>query len=325
MSGGIISDPELNPREPVFVSRRVSQIFLPPAAAAAARSSLPDTPLNPPLIGGNLSLPQAPLPEFSIIFPQTKSNKLILSNSQYTGSFTVRSYEVDSTGTATLPQVANYFQEAAGLHAHELNFDISHLHEKDLTWILFRMHVVADRFPARWEKVTVKTWPSSGDGIRAFRDYQLLSETGEQLAAGISQWMVLNIKTRRPVRMPKEVMDMGLNVEKHMLEISREPFPQFEEADHCAEIRVDAGSLDMNNHANNVSYIKWMTGYMPAEFIKSHKCTSVELQYHAECGLNDLLISESKKTAEGVYLHRILKKENGKLIADGISRWTVIP
>jgi len=246
---------------------------------------------------------------------------LILDNSQFSDSFIVRSYEVDSSGKATLPQIGNYFQEAAGKHAHQLNFDISHLHEQGLTWVLFRMHIEVNRFPERWEEITVNTWPSSGDGIRAFRDYQLLDENGKQLAAGISQWMVLNIKTRRPARMPKEVLEMGLNVKKHMIEPSREAFEKFEVPDDQAEIRVGADSLDMNNHANNVAYIKWMTAYIPADFQKSHKCRSIELQYHSECGLNDRIASEFKKETESSYLHRIIRKTDDSLIAEGKSEW----
>ena len=261
------------------------------------------------------------LPNSSYIPANLTINPHPLDNSQYSDSFIVRSYEVDSTGKATLAQIGNYFQEAAGKHAHQLNFDISHLHEKGLTWVLFRMQIDVDRFPERWEKITVNTWPSSGDGIRAFRDYQLLDDNGDQIAAGISQWMVLNIKTRRPARMPKEVTDMGLNVEKHMIDPSRKPFKKFESADDQAEIRVGADSLDMNNHANNVAYIKWLTGYLPADHLNSYKCRSIELQYHSECGLNDRIVSEYKKESESRYLHRITRKTDESLIAEGKSEW----
>lgn len=248
-----------------------------------------------------------------------------MSNAKYSDSFIIRSYEVDSSGKATLPHIGNYFQEAAGKHAHQLNFDISHLHEKGLTWVLFRMHIEVDRFPERWEEIMVNTWPSSGDGIRAFRDYQLLDRNGEQIAAGISQWMVLNIETRRPARMPKEVMEMGLNVDSHIIDPSRDPFEQFDAPDDKAEIRVGADSLDMNNHANNVAYIKWMTSYLPAEFVNTNKCTSVELQYHAECGLNDRIVSEYSQLSDNTFLHRIISKDDQKLIAEGKSVWRSNP
>lgn len=249
------------------------------------------------------------------------TNPITLDISQYSDSFIVRSYEVDSSGKATLAHIGNYFQEAAGKHAHRLNFDISHLHEKGLTWVLFRMHIEVERFPERWEEVTVNTWPSSGDGIRAFRDYQLLDIKGEQIAAGISQWMVLNIETRRPARMPKEVLEMGLNVENHMIEPSREPFEEFGKADGDALIHVGADSLDMNNHANNVAYIRWMTGYLPSDYQNANRCISVELQYHAECGLNDRIVSEFRKLNQNTFLHRIVREEGRKLIAEGKSTW----
>jgi len=37
--------------------------------------------------------------------------------STFEDRFTIRSYEVDKNATVTLPQIANYFQEAAGKHA----------------------------------------------------------------------------------------------------------------------------------------------------------------------------------------------------------------
>jgi len=78
--------------------------------------------------------------------------------STYEDRFTVRSYEVDKNASVTMPQIANYFQEAAGKHADKLEFDISHLQEKGLTWVLYRMHIKIDQFPGRWEDVAVQTW-----------------------------------------------------------------------------------------------------------------------------------------------------------------------
>lgn len=202
--------------------------------------------------------------------------------STYEDRFCVRSYEVDVSGRCTLPQVANFFQEAAGKHAYALEFDISHLQAKGLTWVLYRMHIEMDHFPKRWDEVTVQTWPSSGDGIRAFRDYELKSADGKRLGVGISQWMVLDIKKRRPVRMPKEVMEMGLDVNSHLLEVDKSPFSNMKHSQFKADILLGRQDLDMNNHANNVKYIEWMISYLPKEITDSKICRSINLQYHAE-------------------------------------------
>ncbi len=241
--------------------------------------------------------------------------------STYQDHFTVRSYEVDISGRCTLPQVANYFQEAAGKHADALEFDISHLQAKGLTWVLYRMHIEIDEFPKRWDEVTVQTWPSSGDGIRAFRDYELRAVNGKRLGVGISQWMVLDITKRRPVRMPKEVMEMGINVETHLLEVDKSPFQKMENPEFNAVVQVGRQDLDMNNHANNVKYIEWMISYLPVETTASKKCRSINLQYHAECSLNDVLHVKTQQLNEHRFLHNIIKNDSGDLLAEGVSQW----
>src|SRR5690625_6233508 len=65
----------------------------------------------------------------------------------YTANFNVRSYEVGDRQQATLTSIANYLQEIAGLHAHRLNFDITHLNKRGLTWVLFKMHIVVAQYP----------------------------------------------------------------------------------------------------------------------------------------------------------------------------------
>lgn len=241
--------------------------------------------------------------------------------STYQDHFSVRSYEVDVTGRCTLPQVANYFQEAAGKHADALEFDISHLQAKGLTWVLYRMHIEIDQFPKRWEEVTVQTWPSSGDGIRAFRDYELKSADGKRLGVGISQWMVLDIKKRRPVRMPQEVIEMGLDVENHLLEVDKNPFPKLNELQSKTIVQVGRQDLDMNNHANNVKYIEWMISYLPEGLTDSKKCRSINLQYHAECSLNEQIEVRTEQIEEQQFLHNIIKSDSKELLAEGISSW----
>jgi medium-chain acyl-[acyl-carrier-protein] hydrolase len=203
--------------------------------------------------------------------------------------FTVRSYEVADGGTASLSNICNYFQEAAGVHADLLQFDITQLHEKGLTWVLFKMQAEVYRFPERWEDISVKTRPSAGDGLRAFRDYELLDADGNRIAAAVSQWMVLNLKTRRPVRIPEEILELGLKNAQHIIEpdtsMLKEISPGSAEPERI--LKVGVHDLDMNRHVNNVKYIDWVTGYLPQELIQGFSCTAIQVQYMAESVAGD--------------------------------------
>ncbi|MCC5913807.1 MAG: hypothetical protein JJU46_05485 [Balneolaceae bacterium] len=247
---------------------------------------------------------------------------------EYRVPFQIRSYEVNSRQEASIASICDYFQEAAGVHAHHLDFDISHLQERGLTWVLYKMHVRAERFPKRWDDVEVITRPSSGDGIRAFRDYELLDSNGSRLAAGISQWMVLDIKTRRPVRMPKEVLEMGIEQKEHIIEPDKSPVDAAEGESADLQEITTAGlhDLDMNRHVNNVAYIRWVTGFMPPKLVKGRFCSEVEIQYRSEAVSGDRIghafVQENSEREDEIRIRHTLSKGGGrKQIATAVSCW----
>lgn len=244
-----------------------------------------------------------------------------MSTIKHQEDFTVRSYEIGQTGDTTLPSVANYFQEAAGKNARDLNFDIEDLQKKGATWVLYRMHIKMNHFPKRWQTVTVHTWPSSGDGIRAFRDYELVDKSGKTLGVAVSQWMVLNVKNRRPMRIPSEILEMGLEVSEHKLPVDKTSFPSMEKPNSQTMLTVGLHDLDMNHHVNNVKYIEWMTGFLPGQPANEKRCTELNLQYHKEAGKDQRIRIKTAKLSTDKFLHNIEDSDSGSLLAEGVSTW----
>lgn len=236
----------------------------------------------------------------------------------YSSNFKVRSYEVDTTGKATISSICNYFQEAAGLHAKHLAFDISDLLEKGMTWILYKMHIKIDHFPNRWDEIDVITWPSSGDGLRAFRDYKLCDKDGSLMGVGLSQWMILNVKNKRPVRLPKEIMDMGLETNDHIMKIDKKPIKSLEGENGVYITKVGRSDLDMNNHVNNVKYVDWVTGY-GAE--TGQRCTEVDIQYYSESNLGDHIVLATNKFENDNKTCTLFKGDSKEVIASANTKW----
>jgi len=248
---------------------------------------------------------------------------------EYTIPFRVRSYEVDTDGRATTASICNYFQEAAGVHADHLQFDISQLRDNGLTWVLYKMDVHLYRHPERWEEITVKTHPSEGDGIRALRDYELIDQNGDRLAAAVSQWMVLNLKTRRPVRLPGEILKLGLKESSHIVEPDKRPLkttPLLPDDVRIPIIKVGKHHLDMNGHVNNVAYISWFTGYLSDSVTAGRTCRQLNIQYMAECVKGDVIyIAQSSEQADnGMEVSQTLYKAAGdkfEPISAAVSIW----
>ncbi|MFU8811659.1 MAG: acyl-[acyl-carrier-protein] thioesterase [Balneolaceae bacterium] len=246
-----------------------------------------------------------------------------MNQQRYKWPLQVRSYEVGKDGYAGVAHIANYFQEAAGLHAQQLHFDIADLHKRGLTWVLYRLHITVEHYPKRWDSITVSTRPSSGDGLRAFRDYALHTETGEIIAKGISQWMVLDVQKKRPVRLPNEIMELGLDDSGHLLEPNKNPLPTIDHSENETLVTVGQTDLDMNGHVNNTRYIAWMLDFLPEEWQNGHQCTSFELQYYKEARMRDELVVRSSADT-GTIIHEITDKDSREVIARGESRWEAV-
>lgn len=243
---------------------------------------------------------------------------------KYTTPFKVRSYEVDHHQEASISVICNYFQEAAGLHARELRFDISDLQKKGLTWILYKLQVKVHTFPKRWESIQVTTWPSTGDGLRAYRDYELHSEDGDLLAVGLSQWMVLDIHKKRPVKMPDELMSSRFKTDKHVLDLHKNNLEKLSSEKAAFITTAGLNDLDMNKHVNNVRYIDWMTGYECPEKGKTNKCNELVIQYASETKAGDriYLSSQVESNQNGEINYTLFKNDSKRVIANAKTHWS---
>lgn len=217
-----------------------------------------------------------------------------------------------------MASVCDWLQETAGNHALQLNFDISRLNEKKLTWVLHRLHVQIDHYPQWRDEIKIKTWPSSGDSLRAYRDFLILNSNGEEIGRSLSYWLMLNMETRRPVRMPQEVLNMAPEDIEHVLDIRKDRITFNKEPDSTSNYKVRRSDLDINRHLNNVKYVEWALESLPED----QRVSEIDIEFRSECRLGDQIRSEIATDSEKPKLnrHRIIKNGEEKAAAVAISR-----
>lgn len=233
---------------------------------------------------------------------------------RYRESFKIRASEVDEQGLSTLSAIAALFQEVAGNHALRLNFDITDLHKQNLTWVLHRLDIQMSRYPEWREHITIETWPAAGDRLRAYRDYRILDEENNIIGVALSYWMMMNLETRRPVRMPEEVLELRLQNTDHVLEIKNDRIRPFDDGNISHSISVRRSDLDMNNHVNNTLYLEWMADALPDS--RRRQVLNTDIIFLRECTFGEELNSEWKpeETEENDSVHQLRNKE-GQVIA----------
>ncbi len=236
----------------------------------------------------------------------------------YSETFTIRANEVDPDGKITLPAICQLFQEVAGNHALLLNFDITDLHKQGMTWVLHRMDVQVRQWPEWRETITIETWPAAGDALRAYRNYRILSESGDELGVCLSYWMMMNMKTRRPARMSQEVLDTRLAERDHVLEVQSGRIPKPESVDQEREIVVRKSDLDMNRHVNNAVYVEWILESMDSKHVQSMK--GIDIMFLRESMFGDVITSISQLSNGEESLH-MLTNQNEEIVAQARVRY----
>lgn len=218
---------------------------------------------------------------------------------QFSKEFEVGSYQVNPDGTITWTSLADLFQEIAWKHADSADFG-RNLVESRLMWALARMEIRIKRFPRWGDKVRIFTGGRGADKLFAFREFLVWDQNEQVLARGMSSWLLLNMETKR-IQRPEGVLSPAL------FDPTKKPDWQPEKIGISGDlvasevIKVRLSDLDLYNHVNNTSYIRWVENLLFDQGIKAEK---VAINYLAECLEGDevwlgLFKSESGFLLEG--------------------------
>lgn len=182
----------------------------------------------------------------------------------------VRSYECAPDGKVTVAHVCNYLQEAASLNAEHLGFSKSNFEERgqDLTWVMTRMRLRLTRRPKWNEEVRVFTFPRPARRIVAWRDFILSDASGAEIGRASTEWMMIDLATRRPVAIPvfvtecadqerEPVFSEPLGFKLPPNAFAAEPAELFRPSPSYT-ITAAPSDIDLNGHVNNVRYITWL-------------------------------------------------------------------
>ena len=178
-------------------------------------------------------------------------------------SWTVRSYECAPDGKVTVANICNYLQEAAALNAEHLGFSKSNFEGQgqNLTWVMTRMRLRLMRRP-RWnDEVKVFTFPRPARRIVAWRDFVLSDAHDVEIGRASTEWMMIDMTTRRPVAIPAFVTERA--------DLDREPVfaeplgfkvagETFDGVENPYAITAAPSDIDLNGHVNNVRYVTWL-------------------------------------------------------------------
>ena len=222
-------------------------------------------------------------------------------------SWAVRTYECGPDGRATMVSVCNWLQEAASLNAESLAFSKSDFEAagENISWVLTRLKVRIARFPKWEEKVSILTFPRGGRRIVAYRDFVLTGADGAELGRATSEWMLIDLASRKIVAIPDGVFAAANTVREPVF--GEEPFAKLRwdckaESPDALSFRARRGDIDLNGHVNNVHYVEWLMEGRPDA---AGPCRELDIVFKSETLAGEEVRVESVETEPGSFVHRV--------------------
>jgi len=244
-------------------------------------------------------------------------------NTVFTARYRVRSYETDFLRRLKPVSLLNYFQDAASSHAALLGFSVTDLLRKRLTWMLSRYQIRAYRYPCEGEELLVRTWRSAVDGYHALRDFELIDSHDRLLAVASSSWLIVNLESRRPVRIKTAVEDFPVHASRSFPD-DFVTFPKRENYERELSFQVRMGDLDQNRHVNNAVYLDWALEATPPDYLQNYLPVEIHIAYRAEALYGGKVLSRSAaldSPGSEAFLHQLVCEGEGRELTRLMTIW----
>ncbi len=204
---------------------------------------------------------------------------------KYSFNSKIRFSEVDKDCKLTVNALTNYFQDCSVFHSDSAGNGMEYLAERNLAWILSSWQIYINRMPMINENVKVSTWAYDMKAFYGYRNFMMETEDGEVLAYANSIWILMNLESGRPEKVPEEFaktygIEPALDVKCNDRKIA---IP--EKLKKVGEVIVPSYFIDTNQHMNNEKYIMLAQNVLPDDY----EIKELRVEYKKEAKLGDLV------------------------------------
>lgn len=202
-------------------------------------------------------------------------------------TFRVRAFDVDANDRLKVNSILDYFQDAASNDAERLNFGYSSFVPMGLTWVLSWAKFEFIHYPKFMDEIKIVSWGKKQHKLYSIRDYLMLNIKEEIICRGTSAWLLLDVKSLRPKILPQLFPEIKMHDTKDALIDLPKKITHDSQLDLIYSTQVRYSDIDLNQHANNAAYIKFLLDCFDKEFHKEHKIKSLVVSFNAESKFDD--------------------------------------
>jgi acyl-ACP thioesterase len=215
-------------------------------------------------------------------------------------SYKVHTYELDRQQKVSIRSICSFLIDTAGHHVQELGYTIPQLLEQNRSWFFSRFLIRMREYPGWREKISVETWPSGSQKLLSVRDWRLFS--GQRLIGqATSGWLMIDMLKRRPLR-PESYPEWGtfIHPERTIPHVFGKLPALDPESTPTAkqEFTVRFNDVDINGHANYLSYLEWILEGIPPEVRVEEEIAEMEIHFLSEANFAENITTSCLRNGE---------------------------
>ena len=198
----------------------------------------------------------------------------------WTQEYEVTSFLVDFQNKLALQPLLGMLQDTAWHHADHLGHGYAEVHARGVAWVLIKQKVEIEHWPDWGDILSLRTWLRPPGPVVVNRDFELRVRDRLVGRAAV-HWILIDEGHRRPV--PLQFPDEpGLFRPAGHLPWEPSRIAPRDGLERLAEYTVRNSELDMNLHANNTVFGRWILEALPLADLQSHVLKGYEVNFLAE-------------------------------------------
>ncbi|MDR0967429.1 MAG: hypothetical protein LBL75_01185 [Rickettsiales bacterium] len=201
---------------------------------------------------------------------------------KYSEKKTLKTYQTDMYGFMRPMMVMNELQALADTHAEKLGVGRTWCLENNVAWVVTHYLLDMPYLPREGDEIELETWPVSHDNLKAVRDFNVRDKDGNVIISATSQWILIDMETRRPVRIGDYLPKTWGENSVRALDLPFAKLPDFTPTEEDVLFAVRYDDIDVNKHVNNAVYIIWATESVGLDYREVHELRKLFVNFRKE-------------------------------------------
>ncbi|MDF2819584.1 MAG: acyl-ACP thioesterase family protein [Clostridiales bacterium] len=188
---------------------------------------------------------------------------------------------------------------------------------RESSWVFFDYEVKIYEKAKLGQYLKVVTIIDDLTKYYATRKFLIFNNNGKLIAESKVLAFLIDTKRRRPIMVPDIYFQVyGINQDKKTKQLQRLSIPEIETIDSEKVFEPSYGSIDVNYHVGNTTYLQWALDTMPLNIVEEYTVFEIKMQFEKEINYGTKIKVSSQIKGDGdkiQAIHKITNLDDDKL------------